>query len=90
MICKWCHSKHASESMEKAYWELPDGSRAIKMTHVPSISCPDCEMVYIEDDIIDEIEDHLMLIDTKNLPDVFSYQQLLDQPKLLKKNYFKF
>lgn len=90
MVCNWCNSTNADHSLEKAYWELPDGSRAVEMTHVPSVSCPDCEMTYIEDDIIDEIEDQMMLIDTSNLPNSFTYQQLMDQPKLLKKNYFKF
>ncbi|MBU9711392.1 YokU family protein [Evansella tamaricis] len=90
MNCKWCHSQEATKSLEKAYWELPDGSRAVEMTHVPSIHCPSCEMIYIQEDIIDEIEDQMMLIDTNKLPDVFSYHQLMDQPKLLKKNYFKF
>lgn len=90
MKCQWCESDKAYSSLEPAYWELPDGSRAIEITEVPSIKCPSCEMVYIDEHDIDELEDHFMIIDTKQLPQKITYKELMAQPKLLKRNYFKF
>ncbi|WP_026689576.1 YokU family protein [Alteribacter aurantiacus] len=90
MKCKWCELDHAIHSLESAYWELPDGSRAVEITQVPSVKCPDCDMVYIEEEKISDIEDQFMLIDTKKLDMSFSYQTLMSQPKFLKKNYFNF
>ncbi|WP_370876008.1 YokU family protein [Evansella vedderi] len=90
LICNWCQHEGAVEAQKTAFWELPDGTRAVEITNVPSIQCPNCEMTYIDDDIIDEIEDQFMLIDTEKLPNSFTYQQFMNQPKLLKKNYFKF
>ncbi|WP_096188713.1 YokU family protein [Evansella halocellulosilytica] len=89
MVCKWCEAKDATNSLESAYWELPDGTRAVEITQVPSIKCQNCGMIYIEESLIDEIEDQFMLIDTNKLSNVFSYKELMEQPKLLKKNYFK-
>ncbi|PYZ94598.1 YokU family protein [Salipaludibacillus keqinensis] len=88
MQCKWCNSVNAFDSLEPAYWELPDGTRAVEMKDVPSIKCPDCDMVYIEEDMIEKIETHLMLINTKNLGATFTFKEFMDQPTLLKKNYF--
>ncbi|MBM7094555.1 MULTISPECIES: YokU family protein [Alteribacter] len=90
MKCKWCESDKAIHSLESAYWELPDGSRAVEITQVPSIKCSDCEMIYIEEEQIADIEDQFMLIDTKKLDMTFSYKTLMNQPKFLKKNYFNF
>ncbi|UCZ54888.1 YokU family protein [Bacillus shivajii] len=90
MKCKWCESDTAIHSLESAYWELPDGTRAVEITEVPSVKCDDCNMVYIEESLIDEIEDQFMLIETKKLGKTFSYKELMEQPTLLKKNYFKF
>lgn len=88
MQCKWCKSEKAVESLEPAYWELPDGTRAVEIKDVPSIHCPDCHIVYIEEDRIGELENHFMLIDTKKLGSSFTYKKLMDRPTLLKKNYF--
>ncbi|WP_246056048.1 YokU family protein [Alteribacter natronophilus] len=90
MICNWCKSDAAVNSLESAYWELPDGSRAVEITQVPSIKCHDCGMIYIEEEKINDIEDQFMLIDTNKLGMVFSYKTLMDQPRFLKRNYFNF
>ncbi|WP_096434951.1 YokU family protein [Alteribacter populi] len=90
MSCKWCESENAIHSLESAFWELPDGTKAVEITQVPSIKCPDCDIVYIEEHMISEIEDQFMLIDTKKLEQQFSYKTLMDQPRFLKKNYFNF
>ncbi|MCE7793227.1 YokU family protein [Salipaludibacillus sp. CUR1] len=88
MQCKWCQSEQAVESLEPAYWELPDGTRAVEIQKVPSIKCPDCQIVYIEEDQIEKIETQFMLIDTKKLGAKFTFKELMEQPTLLKKNYF--
>ncbi|PYZ98341.1 YokU family protein [Alteribacter lacisalsi] len=90
MKCNWCETEKALHSLESAYWELPDGSRAVEITQVPSIKCNNCGMIYIEEKQIAEIEDQFMLINTNNLGMVFSYKTLMDQPRFLKRNYFNF
>lgn len=88
--CTWCESVNISESSETVYWELPDGTRAIQINETPSIVCNDCNMVYQSDDLVKEIEDQLFLIDTKKIGKETSYLELMDQPRLLKRNYFDF
>ncbi|KXG09409.1 YokU family protein [Anoxybacillus rupiensis] len=87
--CLWCGFSQAQETKQTVYWELPDGLRAIEITHTPSISCPDCQMVYQEDDVVEEIEDQLFLIDTSRLSSTVTYEELMSQPRRLKRNYFK-
>ncbi|MGC4377110.1 YokU family protein [Fictibacillus sp. Mic-4] len=90
MFCEWCESNSAKETTKTGYWELPDGSRAIEINDIPSVSCEGCGMEYQPDTIIDQIEDQLMLIDTKSLSQTITFNELMNQPRLLKKNYFKF
>ncbi|OEH93625.1 YokU family protein [Bacillus solimangrovi] len=90
MKCDWCQAEGAQETSTTVYWELPDGTRAIEITETPGVSCPACGMEYQTDSVINELEDHLMIIDTKKLNKSTSYKELLKQPKLLKKNYFNF
>ncbi len=47
-----------------------------------------CEMVYQNEQIIELIEEHLLLINYKGLAGTLTYQQLMETPKWLKKNYF--
>lgn len=47
-------------------------------------------MIYQEDEIVKEIEDQLFLIDTKKLEKQVTFQELMNQPRLLKRNYFDF
>jgi uncharacterized YokU family protein len=88
--CLWCEADHASRAKSTGYWELPDGSRAIEIQFIPSILCANCGMEYQEDQTVEEIEEQLLLIDTKRLPKITTYQKLMEQPRLLKKNYFDF
>lgn len=90
MQCMWCESKQATDATMTSYWELPDGTRAIEIKAIPSVQCPDCGMQYQEESLIEEIEDQLMLIDTKPLPNSMDYKELMEVPRFLKKNYFKF
>ncbi|MBU8908019.1 YokU family protein [Desertibacillus haloalkaliphilus] len=88
--CEWCGADEARKTDKVAYWELHDGLRAVEIRDIPSIHCSNCEMHYLTEDTIDQIEDQLMLIDIKKLANTFTYQELMDQPRLLAKNYFKF
>lgn len=89
MICNWCQSNHAHEMKDDVHWELPDGTRAVTIKNVPSVHCPSCNMTYLEEAIIQQIEDQLFIIDTAKLDKQFSYEQLLNAPKLFKRNYFQ-
>ncbi len=88
--CEWCGCDSAKECLSSVFWELPDGTRAIEITNVPSRKCSECKMDYQEEEIIQEIEDQLMLIDTKKISTLISYNELMEIPRLLKKNYFRF
>ncbi|WP_420469234.1 YokU family protein, partial [Bacillus licheniformis] len=49
-----------------------------------------CGMVYQEDSVTWEIENQLLLIDTKKLPSSVSYDALMKTERILKRNYFDF
>ena len=40
--------------------------------------------------VVKEIEDQLFLIYTKDLPKQLTYEELMERPRLLKRNYFDF
>ena len=88
MICVWCDSDKAVISPESAFWEMPDGRSAAEIKDVPSVKCSDCGMIYVEEELIGKIEEQMMLINTLKLPKVFTFDELMEQPRLLKKNYF--
>ncbi|WLR43325.1 YokU family protein [Bacillus carboniphilus] len=89
-VCVWCESKQAFEGHNRVFWELPDGSRAIQINGTPCISCPVCGMEYQTEEMVDKIEEQLFLIDTKELSSNISFDELMNQERLLKKNYFDF
>ncbi|MGG3737065.1 YokU family protein [Aeribacillus pallidus] len=89
-ICDWCQSEQVVEEQQTVYWELPDGSRAIAINETPSVRCSECGMIYQPESIIREIEDQLFLIDTSSIQKEINFQQLLQIPRLLKRNYFAF
>lgn len=88
--CEWCENDQAEEMLCTVYWELPDGSRAIEITKTPGHKCFSCGMEYQTEETINLIEDQLLLIDTTRIGKVISYVELMSQPKLLKRNYFRF
>jgi uncharacterized YokU family protein len=90
MRCEWCEEYQTTEISCTVYWELPDGSRAIEINETPSYYCDSCGMEYQSEKTINEIEDQLLLIDTKKLEKKLTYKHLMAQPKLLKRNYFRF
>jgi uncharacterized YokU family protein len=89
-ICEWCGGGKVVIGKDSVYWELPDGTRAIEITDTPTVSCQDCMLFYQEEAIVKEIENQLYLVDTKNIEKSISYEQLMQIPRLLKKNYFDF
>ena len=88
--CEWCSSNNVKAVTDSVYWELPDGSKAIQINETPAIHCLDCEMTYQTDLITKEIEDQLFLINTKILGKETTFEELMAQPRLLKRNYFDF
>ncbi|WP_102274890.1 YokU family protein [Cytobacillus massiliigabonensis] len=88
--CAWCESQNISKGTDNVYWELPDGTRAIKIIDVPSTICHDCQMIYQSDLLVKEIEDQLFLINTNEIGTETSFSNLMAQPRLLKRNYFDF
>ncbi|MGX1264062.1 putative YokU family protein [Rossellomorea marisflavi] len=87
--CEWCGSG-VTDSVTTVYWELPDGTRSIEIHDVPGILCGSCGMEYQDEEVIMDIEDQLMLMDTKTIPKSVGFNELLQMPKFLKKNYFRF
>jgi uncharacterized YokU family protein len=87
--CEWCGGK-ATKGEGTVYWELPDGSRAIEITATPAVICKECDMVYQKDKVTKEIEDQLFLVDTKKIGSSISFKELMELPRLLKRNYFDF
>lgn len=88
-VCDWCSSL-AEEEQHTVFWELPDGTRAIEISNVPCIHCSSCGMIYSTDKITKDIEDQLLLVDTKQIPKTINYNELMSLPRLLKRNYFDF
>jgi uncharacterized YokU family protein len=89
IFCEWCGGK-ATEGEGTVYWELPDGSRAIEITATPTVICKECDMVYQTDEVTKEIEDQLFLVDKKKIGSSISFKELMELPRLLKRNYFDF
>jgi uncharacterized YokU family protein len=87
--CEWCGGK-ANKGEGTVYWELPDGSRAIEITATPAVICMECDMVYQPDTVTKKIEDQLFLVNTKVIGNTISFKELMEVPRLLKKNYFDF
>jgi uncharacterized YokU family protein len=88
--CTWCGEQQAYRSRGPVFWELPDGSRAIEITGTPQVFCSSCGIVFTEEAVTIEIEDQLLLIDTKQLKERVSYRDLMSIERKLKRNYFRF
>lgn len=88
--CLWCESKNIETAEDTVYWELPDGTRAIKITETPTILCRECMMKYQIEETVKAIEDQLFLVDRKSIDNEIAYNDLMKMPRLLKKNYFDF
>jgi uncharacterized YokU family protein len=84
----WCEQMSAHPIKNTVYWGLPDGTRAVEIDETPGIKCSACRMEYQKETVIKEIEDQLFLIDTSKINCQIDYNDRLDQPRLLKRNYF--
>ncbi len=90
MECEWCEESSVTEIRCTVYWDLPDGTRAIEITETPGMKCSSCGIEYQTEETIEALEEQLLLIDTSKIGKVISYDSLMAQPRLLKRNYFKF
>ncbi|MBO9129304.1 YokU family protein [Bacillus sp. 165] len=88
--CEWCDSENARYSNNTVFWELPDGTKTVGITDTPCVCCDACGMEYQTEETVKEIEDQLFLINTKQLEKQLSYVELMEKPRLLKRNYFDF
>lgn len=88
--CAWCDGQKIENGLGDVYWELPDGTRAIKISEVPTVYCKECQMEYQWDELVKQIDDQLFLINTKEIGKETTYEKLMSKPKLLKRNYFDF
>lgn len=88
--CEWCESQEISIEKQSVFWELPDGTKAIEIKETPTVLCNSCGMAYQVEKTIKEIEDQLFLMDTKGIGKDISFEQLMEMPRLLKRNYFDF
>jgi uncharacterized YokU family protein len=88
--CIWCGEQQAYRSRGPVFWELPDGSRALEITGTPQVFCSSCGIVFTEEAVTIEIEDQLLLIDTKKLNERVAYRELMNIERKLKRNYFRF
>ena len=89
-ICPWCEVGKLKAVLDSVYWELPDGTRAIEITETPSFYCDNCRAIFQSDEIVKEIEDQLFLIDTRQIGNQSTFEELMKIKRLLKKNYFDF
>ena len=89
-ICPWCEFGKLESVTDSVYWELPDGTRAIEISDTPSYYCDNCRALFQSDEVIQNIEEQLFLIDTKQLGSQTTYAELLQMKRLLKRNYFDF
>lgn len=87
-VCEWCEIGEVEMKEITVYWELPDGTRAIEITNTPTNVCVACGMKYQSEEMIKEIEDQLLLIDTKKIGKTITYSELMAIPRWLKENYF--
>ncbi|MCM3568826.1 YokU family protein [Neobacillus mesonae] len=88
--CEWCGSLNVKNVPGSVFWELPDGTRAIEITETPTFNCSDCSMIYQSEEVVKEIENQLFLVDCKQIGKVISFKELMQLPRLLKRNYFDF
>ncbi|WP_433742688.1 YokU family protein [Falsibacillus pallidus] len=90
LSCEWCGSDDVKLEKRSVYWELPEGTRAVEIKETPTACCVSCGMEYQKEAMVKEIEDQLFLIDRSKLGKEVLYEELMQMPRLLKRNYFDF
>lgn len=89
-LCEWCEKSGITQVSDTVFWELPDGTKAIEIQSVPSFHCRHCLTTYQNPEIVKDIENQLFIIETKSIENVLTFEDLMNKPRLLKRNYFDF
>lgn len=82
MKCIWCDGENATTAKKDCHWVEPGGTEMVIVTAVPAIDCPQCQDIYIEDEINAEVELALNTVDLQQLGLKFSYEDLMKAPKM--------
>lgn len=82
MKCVWCNQEGASETYKDCTWIEPAGQATIVVRNVPAIDCPTCQDVYLDDDMTEQVEEALNSVDLESLGELFSYEELMNAPRL--------
>jgi uncharacterized YokU family protein len=82
MKCIWCSQDESVEAVKDCTWIEPEGKDYLIVTGVPAIDCPICNDVYLEDSITEDVEDAINSVNLEKLGLKFSYQQLMEAPRL--------
>lgn len=83
MKCIWCESDDVRESVKDCYWITPDGKTSVRILHVPAIDCPNCRP-YVIESVVQKIEEALYWHDLSALGAVFTYEELMNAPRITK------
>ncbi|ERI09010.1 YokU family protein [Aneurinibacillus aneurinilyticus] len=86
MKCIWCETEAAIEGVQDCYWVTPDGKNTVHIQDIPSVDCPNCYDKFVPEDTSQKIDDALYLNDISSLGTKFTYEQLLQAPRI---NMFK-
>lgn len=78
----WCNQDESIETVKDCTWIEPEGKDYLIVTGVPAIDCPICEDVYLEDSMTEDVEDAINSVNLEKLGLKFSYQQLMEAPRL--------
>ncbi|MFT9849681.1 YokU family protein [Aneurinibacillus sp. REN35] len=82
MKCIWCETEEAKEGRLDCYWVTPDGKATVQIQSIPSVDCPNCYDKFVPEDTSQKIEDALYLNDISSLGAAFTYEQLLQAPRI--------
>ena len=85
MNCIWCQTEDIRESVKDCYWIMPDGKTAVQIVEVPALDCVGCG-TYVTENISQQVDEALYWHDVSALGTVFSYEQLMNAPRI--KNIF--
>ncbi|SEN69379.1 YokU family protein [Lihuaxuella thermophila] len=81
MECVWCGKDQIEESKQDCYWVLPDGKRSVQIRQIPAVHCESCGL-YITEEMNQKVEELLYLSELSQLPDTFTYEELVNAPKI--------
>ncbi|GAA0362235.1 YokU family protein [Bacillus horti] len=82
MKCEWCEQEGAVEVKKDCTWIEPAGKATVVVEQVPAIDCSICQDIYITDELTEEVEEALNSVDLEELGEAFSYEELMNAPRL--------